>query len=75
MLRWDGLGLVSWLMVIYYQNVRSYGAGILTVLSNQIMCVVLNKAALLDFIYTNQCTFYTQMYQSFEYILKSLKTF
>ena len=28
----------------------------------------------LDFIYTNQCTFYTQMYQSFKYTLKSLKT-
>jgi len=28
----------------------------------------------LDFIYTNQSTFYTQMYQSFKYTLKSLKT-
>ena len=27
----------------------------------------------LDFIYTNQCTFYKQMYQSFKYTLKSLK--
>ena len=30
---------------------------------------------LLDFIYTNQCTFYTQVYQSFKYTLKyTLKT-
>ena len=36
LLGWDGLGLVSYLLVIYYQNVRSYGAGMLTVLSNQI---------------------------------------
>jgi len=53
---------------------RSYGAGISTVLSNHITCVVVNEVALSDFIYTNQCTFYTQMYQSFKYTLKSLKT-
>jgi NADH-ubiquinone oxidoreductase chain 5 len=38
---WDGLGLVSYLLVIYYQNVNSYGAGILTVLSNRIVDVAL----------------------------------
>ena len=32
----DGLGLVSYLLVICYQNVSSYGAGMLTVLSNRI---------------------------------------
>ena len=36
LLGWDGLGLVSYLLVTYYQNVRSYGAGIMTVLSNRI---------------------------------------
>ena len=36
-----GLGLVSYLLVIYYQNVRSYGAGMLTVLSNHIGDVAL----------------------------------
>jgi NADH-ubiquinone oxidoreductase chain 5 len=37
LLGWDGLGLLSYLLVIYYQNVRSYGAGMLTVLSNQLV--------------------------------------
>jgi NADH-ubiquinone oxidoreductase chain 5 len=31
----DGLGLISYLLVIYYQNVSSYGAGVLIVLSNR----------------------------------------
>lgn len=41
LLGWDGLGLVSYCLVIYYQNVRSYNAGILTVLSNRIGDVAL----------------------------------
>jgi len=46
LLHWDGLGLVSYSLVIYYQNVRSYGAGMSTVLSNQITCVAGNEVAL-----------------------------
>ena len=38
------MGLVSYLLVIYYQNIKSYGAGILTVLSNRIGDVALLMA-------------------------------
>nr|AQP29687.1 NADH dehydrogenase subunit 5 [Coatitermes sp. 2 TB-2017] len=44
LLGWDGLGLVSYLLVIYYQNVKSYGAGMLTVLSNRVGDVALLMA-------------------------------
>nr|YP_010616643.1 NADH dehydrogenase subunit 5 [Ampittia subvittatus]WAW79830.1 NADH dehydrogenase subunit 5 [Ampittia subvittatus] len=36
LLGWDGLGLVSYCLVIYYQNFKSYNAGMLTALSNRI---------------------------------------
>nr|AVJ52434.1 NADH dehydrogenase subunit 5 [Agonosoma flavolineatum] len=36
LLGWDGLGLVSYGLVIYFQNYKSYNAGMLTVLTNRI---------------------------------------
>nr|YP_010947313.1 NADH dehydrogenase subunit 5 [Dalailama vadim]WGO62329.1 NADH dehydrogenase subunit 5 [Dalailama vadim] len=36
LLGWDGLGLVSYCLVIYYHNLKSYNAGMLTALSNRI---------------------------------------
>nr|URX53974.1 NADH dehydrogenase subunit 5 [Marginitermes hubbardi] len=44
LLGWDGLGLVSYCLVIYYQNVKSYNAGMLTVLSNRVGDVALLMA-------------------------------
>jgi len=41
LLGWDGLGLNSSLLVIYYQNLSSYSAGMLSVLSNRIGDVAL----------------------------------
>nr|QUI76266.1 NADH dehydrogenase subunit 5 [Cloeon dipterum] len=33
---WDGLGLVSYCLVIYYQNIKSYNAGMITALTNRV---------------------------------------
>nr|AZA05017.1 NADH dehydrogenase subunit 5 [Anthrenus verbasci] len=41
LLGWDGLGLVSYCLVIYYQNVKSYNAGMLTALTNRLGDVAL----------------------------------
>nr|YP_009742413.1 NADH dehydrogenase subunit 5 [Caloptilia theivora]QID90521.1 NADH dehydrogenase subunit 5 [Caloptilia theivora] len=43
LLGWDGLGLVSYCLVIFYQNIKSYNAGMLTVLSNRIgdVCILM----------------------------------
>lgn len=51
LLGWDGLGLVSYCLVIYFQNIKSYNAGILTALSNRIgdVLILLAIAWLLNF--------------------------
>nr|AOY39351.1 NADH dehydrogenase subunit 5 [Nosodendron sp. BMNH 840466] len=41
LLGWDGLGLVSYCLVIYYQNVKSYNSGMLTALMNRVGDVAL----------------------------------
>ncbi|YP_009437736.1 NADH dehydrogenase subunit 5 (mitochondrion) [Aethina tumida] len=41
LLGWDGLGLVSYCLVIYYQNEKSFNAGMLTALTNRIGDVML----------------------------------
>lgn len=36
MFGWDGLGLVSYCLIIFYQNYSSYNSGIVTVLCNRV---------------------------------------
>uniref|UniRef100_UPI0030E26F1A NADH dehydrogenase subunit 5 n=1 Tax=Thrips major TaxID=670476 RepID=UPI0030E26F1A len=36
LLGWDGLGLISYCLVIYYQNLKSYSSGMITALTNRI---------------------------------------
>ena len=36
LLGWDGLGVTSYLLVIYYSNQKSYNAGLITVLRNRV---------------------------------------
>nr|YP_009562354.1 NADH dehydrogenase subunit 5 [Sitotroga cerealella]QAV57711.1 NADH dehydrogenase subunit 5 [Sitotroga cerealella] len=50
-LGWDGLGLVSYCLVIYYQNIKSYNAGMLTALSNRIgdVCILMVIAWMMNY--------------------------
>nr|YP_009407051.1 NADH dehydrogenase subunit 5 [Typhlatya arfeae]ASA39600.1 NADH dehydrogenase subunit 5 [Typhlatya arfeae] len=50
LLGWDGLGLVSYALVIYYQNEKSAGAGMLTALSNRVgdVAILISIALMFD---------------------------
>nr|YP_009472889.1 NADH dehydrogenase subunit 5 [Acanthaspis ruficeps]AST10092.1 NADH dehydrogenase subunit 5 [Acanthaspis ruficeps] len=48
---WDGLGLVSYCLVIFFQNYKSYSAGMLTILTNRIgdVAILISIAWMLNF--------------------------
>nr|YP_011004807.1 NADH dehydrogenase subunit 5 [Anagyrus jenniferae]WPT46948.1 NADH dehydrogenase subunit 5 [Anagyrus jenniferae] len=50
-LGWDGLGLISYCLVIFYQNYFSYNSGMLTVLMNRIGDIMIMMTISLMFIY------------------------
>nr|YP_009111456.1 NADH dehydrogenase subunit 5 [Asiotmethis jubatus]AHA42377.1 NADH dehydrogenase subunit 5 [Asiotmethis jubatus] len=68
LLGWDGLGLVSYCLVIYYQNVKSYSAGMLTALSNRIgdVAILISIAWMLNFGSWNYIYYYNYISGSFE---------
>nr|YP_010125558.1 NADH dehydrogenase subunit 5 [Sinopodisma qinlingensis]APX55777.1 NADH dehydrogenase subunit 5 [Sinopodisma qinlingensis] len=68
LLGWDGLGLVSYCLVIYYQNVKSYSAGMLTALSNRIgdVSILISIAWMLNFGSWNYIYYYDFILNSFE---------
>nr|WGO58179.1 NADH dehydrogenase subunit 5 [Centrocolumna ericea] len=68
LLGWDGLGLVSYCLVIYYQNVKSYSAGMLTALSNRVgdVALLMVIAWMLNFGSWNYIYYLDCMKNSFE---------
>nr|YP_011010531.1 NADH dehydrogenase subunit 5 [Haloveloides sundaensis]WPW47172.1 NADH dehydrogenase subunit 5 [Haloveloides sundaensis] len=48
---WDGLGLVSYCLVIYFQNYKSYNAGALTILTNRLgdVAILLSIAWMMNY--------------------------
>nr|YP_009112207.1 NADH dehydrogenase subunit 5 [Drosophila incompta]AIY56331.1 NADH dehydrogenase subunit 5 [Drosophila incompta] len=71
LLGWDGLGLVSYCLVIYFQNVKSYNAGMLTALSNRIgdVALLLAIAWMLNYGSWNYVFYLEVMQNEFEMLM------
>nr|YP_007026336.1 NADH dehydrogenase subunit 5 [Calliphora vicina]AFV08604.1 NADH dehydrogenase subunit 5 [Calliphora vicina] len=71
LLGWDGLGLVSYCLVIYFQNVKSYNAGMLTALSNRIgdVALLLAIAWMLNYGSWNYIFYLESMKDNFEMMI------
>nr|UUC05248.1 NADH dehydrogenase subunit 5 [Microrhagus sp. ZM-2022] len=75
MLGWDGLGLVSYCLVIYYNNWNSYNSGMLTVLSNRVgdVALLLSIAWMLNYGSWN-FIFYLEIFMS-DYFMTLISMF
>nr|YP_009271740.1 NADH dehydrogenase subunit 5 [Osmoderma opicum]ANY27998.1 NADH dehydrogenase subunit 5 [Osmoderma caeleste] len=73
LLGWDGLGLVSYCLVIYYQNVKSYNAGMLTALSNRIgdVAILMAIAWMMNYGSFNYLFYIDYMKESYEMLIIS----
>nr|ATG83208.1 NADH dehydrogenase subunit 5 [Aphrophora sp. EMHAU-15062701] len=69
LLGWDGLGLISYCLVIYYQNCKSYNSGMLTSLTNRIgdIGILMSIAWMMNFGSWN-FIFYMNMMNNFKVI-------
>nr|QZM06660.1 NADH dehydrogenase subunit 5 [Nysius sp.] len=72
LLGWDGLGLVSYCLVIYYQNFGSYNAGMLTILTNRLGDVAILLGVGLMF---SDGSWYFMYYNFYNYLLGSYLIF
>lgn len=72
LLGWDGLGLISYVLVIYYQNEKSSNAGILTVLSNRVGDVAILLSIALIFSTGRWNFIFHSLYFNDQYIILKL---
>nr|UZA61307.1 NADH dehydrogenase subunit 5 [Rhynchothorax sp. JZ-2022] len=69
LLGWDGLGLVSFLLVIFYQNKSSLGGGLLTLLTNRLGDIALILSLSLMFCWSH---FYNLKFMSMSILDNSI---
>nr|YP_009732926.1 NADH dehydrogenase subunit 5 [Diaphorencyrtus aligarhensis]QHU77261.1 NADH dehydrogenase subunit 5 [Diaphorencyrtus aligarhensis] len=74
-LGWDGLGLSSYLLVIFYQNIYSYNSGMLTVLMNRVGDVLLLMSISMMFIFGSWNFMFLNNYNFILFILVVLASF
>nr|AWV83244.1 NADH dehydrogenase subunit 5 [Graptopsaltria nigrofuscata]AWV84466.1 NADH dehydrogenase subunit 5 [Graptopsaltria nigrofuscata] len=76
-LGWDGLGLVSYCLVIYYQNLLSNNAGMLTAMMNRIgdVGILMSIAWMLDFGSWNFYSFIDKMNMDYMIIMVMIAGF